>query len=423
MDLFSFLQFPAGGGKKGGIFDGERGKVGELGQDFNIGMGQFLVRGKFIAESKYADYLSVEDERHTGKRGNQPFGQRGKAVFPVVVVINKQRLTRLPDNAGHPLAQPHLMVKYLGKNTPAHARNHFAALRVEQLKKTGICANQRARPLDDVLQEGVEVQLGEQFEGRFLKRRQVGVLPADGFLGFLALADVAHDDEQDFPAAEGLHSAAYFHGETFAVGAQVVGFEGGAGNRFFLAYLNGLVGRNQVGNRLGEEFLAGVAIHFASAVIDRQDSAVEGFDQDGILHAVEDGTVVFLAFAERRLRLYTFCYIQSSYEDGGASVVRERVGVDFDINDASILAAVPPNARMLKRGAFSFQVFQQARHILLRADVGNAHGEEFLARVAVLVHSGVVDGKETIRLQVIDPHGQRIVLKQYFLPRAIVSLG
>jgi hypothetical protein len=58
------------------------------------------------------------------------------------------------------------------------------------------------------------------------------------------------------------------------------------------------------------------------------------------------------------------------------------------------------------------QVAQQRRHILRRPDVAQRQRQELVLRPAAVQHRGLVDGQETQRLGIEDPHRQRVALKQ-----------
>src|SRR5262249_29460422 len=58
-------------------------------------------------------------------------------------------------------------------------------------------------------------------------------------------------------------------------------------------------------------------------------------------------------------------------------------------------------------------VLKQARDVFLRANLGNAHAEELLAGIAVVLDGRIVDLQKLQGFQVIDPHGLRIVSEEH----------
>ena len=83
----------------------------------------------------------------------------------------------------------------------------------------------------------------------------------------------------------------------------------------------------------------------------------------------------------------------------------DRVGSDLHVHQLAVRLAVPPDVGG-RRGAFGepVQPLVESRSLLGRADVEDRHAQELVARVAVPLHGGVVDGEEAQGLRIEDPH-------------------
>jgi hypothetical protein len=96
-----------------------------------------------------------------------------------------------------------------------------------------------------------------------------------------------------------------------------------------------------------------------------------------------------------------------------AAVEHDPPGGDLDIDQRPVLATVQPGVGERRARPGAAQVLEQRGHVLGRPDVGYAHGQELVARVAVVAHRGLVDGEEGERPRVVDPHGERVLLEEH----------
>jgi hypothetical protein len=115
-------------------------------------------------------------------------------------------------------------------------------------------------------------------------------------------------------------------------------------------------------------------------------------------------------------------HVVREHERGPAALERDLAGRDLDIDQRAVLLAVPPRPRHRRaRAAARLQVGEQRIDVLARADVADRHGQELVARVAVVAHRRLVDGQEAQALRVVDPHRQRVGLEQQ--PVALLRVG
>ena len=90
----------------------------------------------------------------------------------------------------------------------------------------------------------------------------------------------------------------------------------------------------------------------------------------------------------------------------------EGVRGDFYQSNVAVFVPVPPAfTRFADRG----NVVKHSLYIFCWPNVTQGHGQKFRAAVAVLRHSRVVHRHKHQRLQVIDPHRQRIAVKHGFV--------
>ena len=74
---------------------------------------------------------------------------------------------------------------------------------------------------------------------------------------------------------------------------------------------------------------------------------------------------------------------------------------------------MPPDTRIVYSAVNGLgDVRQQRRLVIGWANVGDGHGQEFLAPIAVMRHGGVIDFEERKGLKIINPHRQRICFEE-----------
>ena len=93
---------------------------------------------------------------------------------------------------------------------------------------------------------------------------------------------------------------------------------------------------------------------------------------------------------------------------GGLEIERRAL----DVEHAPALIAMAENARPVLV-AERLHVRKQRRHVFRRANVGDLHLQKFAARPAVVRDRRIVHGHELQRLEVVDPHRQRIELEEH----------
>ncbi len=110
-------------------------------------------------------------------------------------------------------------------------------------------------------------------------------------------------------------------------------------------------------------------------------------------------------------------------EDGTAAAELHGGRADIDVDDRSRLQAMAPGADIAQAGRAVGDQVHQPRHVLRRADVGDAHGQELVAAVAVVLQRGLVDLEEGERAEVVEPHGRRVLVEQEAEARLFLDAG
>ena len=89
----------------------------------------------------------------------------------------------------------------------------------------------------------------------------------------------------------------------------------------------------------------------------------------------------------------------------------------------SRLQAMAPGADIAQAGRAVGDQVHQPRQVLRRADVGDAHGQELGAAVAVVLERGLVDLEKGERVEVVDPHRRRVLVEQEAEARLFLDAG
>ena len=85
---------------------------------------------------------------------------------------------------------------------------------------------------------------------------------------------------------------------------------------------------------------------------------------------------------------------------------------DFDLDESPISLAVPPRIGMVEPCCRMYDIGEQSSDVFRRTNVLEGHTQKFGSGVAIVVYSGVIDGKKREGLKIIDPHGLGIVVEQ-----------
>src|SRR5450830_1536735 len=85
--------------------------------------------------------------------------------------------------------------------------------------------------------------------------------------------------------------------------------------------------------------------------------------------------------------------------------------MDFDQNDAAVLAAMVPETRLAQSGTKMADISKKTRQVFGRSNVTDRHGEEFLTAVTVVGYGSVIDREKCQRFEVVHPHRLRIALE------------
>ncbi len=107
-----------------------------------------------------------------------------------------------------------------------------------------------------------------------------------------------------------------------------------------------------------------------------------------------------------------------------AAVEHQIVGGDVGPDPAAVLALVPPDAGIAGPVAPAGKELGQALALLRRPDIEHRHGQQLVARIAVVGDGGVVGGDEAQRPAVVDPGGIGAETEQQLVAAlAVLDLG
>ncbi len=85
---------------------------------------------------------------------------------------------------------------------------------------------------------------------------------------------------------------------------------------------------------------------------------------------------------------------------------------DRNVDQPAVFGAVLPLPGDAIAASIMFEIFEQARDFAFGAHVGGMHGEEFVARIAVVETGSIVHVEKGERLPVKNPHRDRVGGKQ-----------
>ena len=120
----------------------------------------------------------------------------------------------------------------------------------------------------------------------------------------------------------------------------------------------------------------------------------------------------FLGLAELFFELMAFADVLRDDEMDGVSVVIELMGDEFGVDSVAIFRHVLAEHFVARLGFELAEAFEEVAVVGRVANVGDVHGFEFFARVAVLVDGSVVDLEEAKVCGIENPGGKRIVSEE-----------
>jgi len=138
-------------------------------------------------------------------------------------------------------------------------------------------------------------------------------------------------------------------------------------------------------------------------------SVLDAVDEEGTVGKAPEGIVECLTL--ELIHESTGCGdVLGQGHDRGATFEGEPLHCDFHIDDATTLEAVLPLPDRMRSRARTVDAdpLHHRRNVLGGPDVGDAHGEELLARVSAEARRGVVDLEKGQRLEVPDELRVRI---------------
>ena len=101
-------------------------------------------------------------------------------------------------------------------------------------------------------------------------------------------------------------------------------------------------------------------------------------------------------------------HVVGDHQRRGASLPVEHVRGHLDLEQRPVGAAVAPGSRVLQRVLAFGHRLVQASTVLFGADLRDRHAEKLVPRVPVVGDRRLVDLHEAERLDVVDPHRQRV---------------
>jgi hypothetical protein len=152
--------------------------------------------------------------------------------------------------------------------------------------------------------------------------------------------------------------------------------------------------------------------------VHRRDAALEVVRVDEVERVLEELAVDLLAALQLLERPFALGDVLGDDHPHAPRAGEELERRHFDVDDRAVFLRVP----VLMRPAALFELVhgrEHHRHVLGGADVDDLHPQELLARIAVMADGGVVHGRELQRLEVVDPHRQRVHLEE----RAVAGLA
>src|SRR5215467_1436981 len=84
----------------------------------------------------------------------------------------------------------------------------------------------------------------------------------------------------------------------------------------------------------------------------------------------------------------------------------------FDLNDSPISPAVTPRVTRVEPCCRVCDIVEQSSAVSRRTKVLDGHTQEFSSGVAIVVYSGVIDGKKREGIKIVDPHGLWVGVEQ-----------
>ena len=166
---------------------------------------------------------------------------------------------------------------------------------------------------------------------------------------------------------------------------------------------------------------------------DRDRRGVSFLTTHGVVHAVGEERpvgqvgqrVVEGLMAQLGLEGVPVGHVLHRDQDRVVRVERELMGAHLDVDDASVLQAMPPPA-LLECAPLARDIRQETGHVFGRPDVGDPSSEELLPCVAVVADGRLVHLEELECLRVKDPHRLGVVreeLAEARLARAQLRIG
>jgi hypothetical protein len=147
-----------------------------------------------------------------------------------------------------------------------------------------------------------------------------------------------------------------------------------------------------------------VPVHYVAGSADHENGI--------ILDATDECAITIFALVQLSLCPISTGYVVDHHQFSFPPMKRQRVGGDLHIGHGAILKSVPAQYEVLQSRPGVGYIFQQHWNIFRRANIGNPHGQEFVARISEALSRSIVDFEKLQGFQVVDPHRLRMVYKQ-----------
>lgn len=236
----------------------------------------------------------------------------------------------------------------------------------------------------------------------------------EGFLSTFAVIDVeAGGDDADDAAAviqEGKAAGHDPHAAARGIDKPFFFFEdrlaGGDDGFVLVAVEAGDFRREEIGIGLADGIAGGwAAADEGRFLVADEEAAFTIFDVDELREMVDEVKKKLALLLKYLVDLDASGYIVGEDETGLAPPVVDIVGGDFGIDECAVFALVQPDIRQRVAAGIVGDRFEQAGHFILRTNILDGHGEEFVTGIAVLLDGSIVDIEEGEGFHVGNPHG------------------
>ncbi len=168
---------------------------------------------------------------------------------------------------------------------------------------------------------------------------------------------------------------------------------------------------DRVGGLRQKLFAVAIAEHPCDGVVAVEESAVDRAAVNTGEVSLEEKPVALLALTQPLFGTAPLGDVDGNHQPRPPPAGDEFEGDDLGVEDVTIPFAMFEHARLVAVAARRERAAKVVE-LLRRTDLFDRHPQEFVLAVAVVLHGRLVHGDERQRLVVVNPHRQRIALKQ-----------